>query len=115
MILQLLLRPTVTGVRIEQTDELVPSVFREALSVTVTVGYHRLARRNENPVLMWIPLGVLARWWYWLGHAGKMVGGGRIYVSTRLRQETAKIRDIWVHVVSSQAVFRQAGSSSSTA
>ncbi|CAA2995771.1 Hypothetical predicted protein [Olea europaea subsp. europaea] len=71
MILQLLLRPTLTGARIEQTDELVPSVFREALSVTVTVGYHRLARGNENPILMWIPLGVLARWCYWLGHAGK--------------------------------------------
>ncbi|CAA3013657.1 Hypothetical predicted protein, partial [Olea europaea subsp. europaea] len=59
MILKLLLAPIIIEVGVEKVEECIPSLFREAFFVTVTIHYEGLTCGNENSVLAWIPLDVL--------------------------------------------------------
>lgn len=47
------------GVRVEQVEQCIPPVFRETLSIMVTICYDGLTCDNEDLVLVWSPLGVL--------------------------------------------------------
>ncbi|CAA2968823.1 Hypothetical predicted protein [Olea europaea subsp. europaea] len=47
------------GVRVEQVEQCIPPVFRETLSIMVTIRYDGLTCNNEDLALVWSPLGIL--------------------------------------------------------
>ncbi|CAA2964901.1 Hypothetical predicted protein [Olea europaea subsp. europaea] len=75
VILQLLPTPIMLGVGVEQLDKCVLAMFREALPITVTIGYDDLTGDNEDSVIFWCPLGNppprgLGRAWWEIGSEG---------------------------------------------
>lgn len=59
VILQLLLVPIMIGVGVEQVDECIPPMFREALYITVTIRYDGITCSSEDLVLVGSLLSVL--------------------------------------------------------